>query len=485
MKPLERTVITTDGEVDDQNSMLRALLYSNDMDIAGIVMTSSMYHYAGNETTTPYRWTGTRWIFDLLDAYEKVYDNLICHDPDYPSPSYLRSITKIGNISNQGEMDEITEGSMFLEKLFLDEDPRTLYVQTWGGTNTTARALRSIEEKWKDTDQWKEIQAKINEKVVIYIILDQDASYQNYIAPHWPEIRIINDTSNFWHFAYAWQYHSDKVNTALKGDWCYRHLVDNSSPLMMHYALMGDGKMVEGELYEEQRGTEEYLKANPNYQKYDFISEGDSPSFFYLLDVGLRSLEEPSYGGWGGRFGRINDRLYMNTVMDYDPYSKQFEAQYTLSRWFDAIQNDFASRVQWTLTKEDKREFHAPVLKIKEGLNLKAEPGETIHLHVDVLNREEGECSYHWWRYFEADTYRPLNLDTEIIRAGDLQLNIVGKTNEDILDPIQIHNVNTQNMSFTIPEDAHKGDTIHMVIEVSTKDEIPLTRYQRVIITVE
>ncbi|MGN1183485.1 MAG: nucleoside hydrolase-like domain-containing protein, partial [Faecalibacillus sp.] len=36
-----RTVITTDGEVDDMNSVIRALLYSNDMDISGIVLTSS------------------------------------------------------------------------------------------------------------------------------------------------------------------------------------------------------------------------------------------------------------------------------------------------------------------------------------------------------------------------------------------------------------------------------------------------------------
>ena len=36
-----RTVITTDGEVDDRDSVIRALLYANEMDIAGIVLTSS------------------------------------------------------------------------------------------------------------------------------------------------------------------------------------------------------------------------------------------------------------------------------------------------------------------------------------------------------------------------------------------------------------------------------------------------------------
>ena len=65
---LPRTVITTDGEVDDMNSVIRALLYSNEMDIAGIVITSSTYHYAGDaEKNIPaFRWTGTDWIYKFL-----------------------------------------------------------------------------------------------------------------------------------------------------------------------------------------------------------------------------------------------------------------------------------------------------------------------------------------------------------------------------------------------------------------------------------
>ncbi len=40
-------------------------------------------------------------------------------------------------------------------------------------------------------------------------------------------------------------------------------------------------------------------------------------------------------------------------------------------------------------------------------------------------------------------------------------------------------------MSFTVPKDAKKGDTIHMIIQVSEKKNVPNTRYQRVIITVK
>src|SRR5690606_11595053 len=38
-----RVLVTTDGEIDDQCSMVRFLLHSNDFDVEGIVKTSSQY----------------------------------------------------------------------------------------------------------------------------------------------------------------------------------------------------------------------------------------------------------------------------------------------------------------------------------------------------------------------------------------------------------------------------------------------------------
>lgn len=38
--------------------------------------------------------------------------------------------------------------------------------------------------------------------------------------------------------------------------------------------------------------------------------EGDTPAFLHLIPAGLRQLEDPSWGGWGGRFllhGEIAD----------------------------------------------------------------------------------------------------------------------------------------------------------------------------------
>ena len=227
-------------------------------------------------------------------------------------------------------MEKVTDGSEFLKNLFLDDDPRTLYVQTWGGTNTTARALKSIEEEYKDTDQWEEIQQKINDKLVLYIILDQDDSYSNYIAVNWPDLKIINDRSNFWHFAYAWKNHTDEVNSRLQGEWNLENIKEGHGALLNYYALMGDGNVIEGELEEEQRGIDAYLENNPQYNRYDFISEGDSPSFLYLIDNGLRSMEDPSYGGWGDRFGTDGEARWINNVLDFDPYTNRYESEYSL-----------------------------------------------------------------------------------------------------------------------------------------------------------
>lgn len=478
-----RTVITTDGEVDDQNSLIRALLYANEMDIAGIVLTSSMYHYAGNDADVePFRWTGTQWLYDFLDAYEQVYPNLCVHAEGYPEPSFLRAHTKIGNISNKGEMEEVTEGSEFLKELFLDDDPRTLYVQTWGGTNTTARALKSIEEEYSGTDQWAEVRQKIYDKLVVYIILDQDESYGDYIAKAWPDLKVLNDVSNFWHFAYAWQLHPDELNTTLHANWQLANIVGNHGPLMARYALMGDGKTVEGELDEEQRGWDSYLEANPSYKRYDFISEGDSPSFFYLIDTGLRSLENPSWGGWGGRFGTDGK----NTVGDFDPYSRAFEASYTLTRWFDDIQNDFAARVDWCTASSFGDANHAPSVSVTEGVNVNAAAGDTVTLTAVGTDPDGDTLTYHWWRYFEADTYDDGAVIPELedINMGLVLDRTAAVTDGVAPDTIALSGADTEQVTFTVPADAKSGDTIHLVVEVTDDGEHHLKHYQRVVVTV-
>ncbi|MGT2928867.1 nucleoside hydrolase-like domain-containing protein [Streptococcus dentasini] len=484
-----RTVITTDGEVDDMNSMIRYLYYSNELDLSGIVLTSSTYHYAGDKEKgiEAYRWTGTDWINDMLNAYDEIQPNLRKHAKGYPKASELKKITKIGNIKNKGDMKEETEGSRFLEKLFLDNSNKPIYVQTWGGTNTTARALKSIEETYKDSKDWKNIQQKVYNKLVLYIILDQDETYKGYIAKNWPKLMVINDSSNFWHFAYAWQTHSEELNKTLHGDWQKENLLQNHGPLMDLYASMGDGKMINGELAEEQRGSKDYLVNNPNYKPYDFISEGDSPSYFYLFNNGLGDVAHPEYGGWGGRFSKKNKSLYQNTVLDYNPYSKQFEASYTLTRWIDDIENDFATRVDWGTASNYSDANHAPRIAIKNyDKNVKA--GEKVTLTAKGTDPDKDKLTYNWWRYFEADSYQESSGKSKVkkVEADGLQLDLVRPLDDgDVVDPVELSGNHTKTVSFTIPKDAKSGDTFHIIAEVQDDGEHNLKAYKRIILTVD
>ena len=67
----------------------------------------------------------------------------------------------------EGEMDHDTEGSDLIKGHLLDDDPRPLFLQGWGGLNTIARALKSIEEASANTAGWNDLKAYISEKAVI------------------------------------------------------------------------------------------------------------------------------------------------------------------------------------------------------------------------------------------------------------------------------------------------------------------------------
>ena len=49
-----RTIVTTDGEVDDQDSFIRMLLYANEFELLGLVYSSSQWHYTGDGKGTKF-----------------------------------------------------------------------------------------------------------------------------------------------------------------------------------------------------------------------------------------------------------------------------------------------------------------------------------------------------------------------------------------------------------------------------------------------
>ncbi|WP_030436977.1 DUF1593 domain-containing protein [Actinoplanes subtropicus] len=467
-----RTVVTIDMEQDDLASLIRYLLYTDDVDTQGIVYTSSRFHWAGDgqgtkfflpgrEYTTPqtsWRWTGTRTIQDkVLPAYAKVYPNLKRHDADYPTPARLLSKVRTGNIVFEGEMAQDTPGSDLIRSLLLDRDPRPLYLQAWGGTNTIARAFKSIEERYSGTPQWHRIQQAVSAKAVILASGFQDETYANYIAPNWPQIRVEELSAGY----ATWGYNCNFGNTGnirgrpadqvyFSGAWIRRNI--QTGPYGSLYRSWLDGQSMPGDPL-DIFGDPVAAKTGwcPPLGPYDFLSEGDNVAFNPLLDTGIRSL---SLGGWGGRVTQVSTspNLWKPAATEKDPTGAEV-ANYTTLRWAAAAQNDFAARIQWTLTPHYAEGNHAPSVRIASGPVVRARPGSTVRLSARVADPDRDRVTTKWWQYREEGTY-----------PGAV-----------VIDP---------HGTVTVPADARPGQTISAILEGTDDGSFPLTRYDRVFIRV-
>lgn len=469
-----RCIITQDAEVDDMNSLIHVLLYSNEVDIQGIVQSSSKFHWKGvagqkeEKYTKPYRWPGTEWMQKYLNAYQKVYPNLKKHDKSYPAPAYLKSVTKVGNIGYKGEMDSVTEGSELIKKKILDNDERTLYLLTWGGTNTISRALKDIEKEYKGTKQWDAIRKKIINKVVIPACGEQDETYSEYIAEEWPEIKFMS-CSQMSSYAYMWRTQpEDSSKKTLYADFMLKNLIRKHGALLDNYVTWGDGTYLDGEEPGSQFGTNEDLLDsldwwggfNPvqKYQRYDFLSEGDSPTFFMLLDTGLRTLEDVTNGGFSGRYAKADKKNSKGQEVNYwspvkDTYVKedgntmQVESSW---KYIDDIQNDFAARADWCIVNDYAKANHAPKVSVTEGTDIKASAGETLKLHAIATDSDDDYVTVSWSEYTDAST-------------TETALTLKGAASDTI--------------SFKIPEGAKVGQKIHLIVQAQDDGEHTLTHY--------
>lgn len=480
--PKPRTIVTTDGELDDVDSFIRMLLYSNEYKVEGLIVSSSQWHYKGDGKGTKFtsememtkkmygertelRWPGEQWIYDLVDAYGKVYPNLFKHSKDFPTHKYLRDRIRIGNIDFEGEMAKDTPGSDFIKAKLLDDDMTPLYLQVWGGTNTIARALKSIEDTYKSTPQWDKIYSKVCQKAILYAILDQDATYKKYIEPNWKDLKVYYNASQFWSFAYFWKRAvPEQLHPYLEGKFM-GNIINNHGPLLKMYYSYGDGNPPKGEIEDIYSSMEKAQKNQwGSFGQYDFISEGDSPAFLHLIDVGLNNLENPQDGGWGGRLvqstttpSRWEDG---KAAADFNPYTQKMDDAFAQTRWIPAIQNDFAARADWCI-KDFKHANHAPKVMVngnrRAAFRLVVSSGQKITLKAKTSDPDGNKVSLKFWQYKEVGTCKE---ETSITQNGN-------------------------SADITVPASAKSGDTIHIIVEAEDNGSPALTRYQRVILKVK
>ena len=468
-----RLIVTTDGEVDDQNSMRHLLLYANDIDIDGIVYSASQFHWQGDggkttlgevtknnmnaedkgEELTEYRPQEMGWIENLLNKeYAVDYNNLVQNDSNYPTAEELLAKVKVGNVEFEGDVREATEGSDYIKDAILDDDTRPVYIESWGGFNTVARALLSIAEEYKDTDEWDSIYKKVCGKAVIQGN-GQDKTYEDYIQAIFPDLMLYASSSINYGY-YASQSAPADSNYMFHGDWLTKNVKNGHGEMMNHYLLIGDGTHYEGELDRFQYGETTTIDGK-EFDQYDWLGEGDSVHWITLIPVGLRGLENGNYGSWGGRIAINGQALTSNgNYKEYD-YTTGKRGEFSGKRWITAIMEDWASRCDWAIGVGN----HAPKVSVAET-NLTAKKGESVQLQGEALDPDQDNLISTWTVYQDASEYSGEHMRLRVWDATKV------------------------STSFTVPSDAEVGDYFNLILTVKDTAKAPTSRYAQVIVTV-
>ncbi len=174
-----RVLISSDiggDDPDDIQSMVHALLYADKVNLVGLV--SSPTGMKGRAAD----------IHKVIDAYSQDYTKLKTWSSDYPTPDYLKSITKQGSISkapSQG-FGSPTEGSKaIISAAKASAEP--LWVLTWGGMTDLAQALHD--------------DPSIAGKIKVYSIgswnTQAEPNARNYIYNNFKDLWWIENNSTF------------------------------------------------------------------------------------------------------------------------------------------------------------------------------------------------------------------------------------------------------------------------------------------------
>ena len=451
-----RIIVTTDitNEPDDQESMVRLLAYANDYDIEGLIGSTGIWKLSHPATEV---------IHECIDAYGKVRDNLLLHDANYPTAEYLHQVTVTGNagygMSSVGFRG--SKGADLIIEAVDKDDPRPVWLLAWGGANTIAQAIWTVQHQRSPEEL-----ANFISKIRVYDLAGQDDAGA-WMANTFPSLFYIRNVLAYKGMSFRfsskdWEHTRGGDETVVTRAWVKDNIQQDHGPL---------GQMYPDALH---------------------IWEGDTPTYFYLMPNGLSDPEKQWYGGWGGRFGReksknanvliqeyagadcskgcwVNEEPYLDYWMYTDATDKWeyedkiYENQYCpIFRWRTAFQNDFAARMDWCI-KDFQQANHNPVAIVnqdqsKDILYLNVEPGSSVKLDAKDSNDPDGDqLNYHWWVYHEAGSY--------------------GKN-------VAIKKEYSPKTSVVIPEDA-KDTSIHLVLTLSDNGTPALTSYRRIILKVK
>jgi Cellulose-binding Sde182, nucleoside hydrolase-like domain/Cellulose-binding protein Sde0182, C-terminal domain len=417
-----RLIIETDagGDPDDEQSLVRFLLYVTEWDIEGII--ANRLNVRNRENANPER-TGVGIVRRLLRAYGECHPNLVLHDPRYPKLDQLWERTVAGYDNTQEAVHRIIET--------VDRpDPRPVWYSDWGtdngaATNNLKRALDRVLRE-RGPRGYATFKNRLR--------LSSADKFGQHTSRIQPAFALWVDTFRPELNGRRW-YHRFSAVTARAGGFD-----------LVRDVLTGHGSL--GALY--PTNTTHWGK------------EGDSMTFLYLVPTGMNDPNEPRWGSWAGRYG-------LNTnfpgcgyfwANEEDASNGATNRDNTLARWAVALQNDFRARLDWCV-KPYAEANHAPRVVVNgpvSGDIVRVVPNAGTELRLDAslsLDPDGNQLRFDWFLYPEAGDYT---------RA------------------VQIRESNSSAATVQIPHDA-AGKTIHVLVAV-TDDGVPaLTRYHRVIIT--
>ena len=450
--PKHRVIILSDIEADpdDTQSFVRLMLYSNEIDIEGIVATTSCWIKDRVEPES---------IRRIIRAYGKVQPNLLKHKAGYPTEESLLNLVKQGlpkyGMLGVGE-EKDSEGSDWIIKVLEEEDDRPLWISVWGGVNTLAQSLYKIEHT-KSKSEAKRLIAKLR----VYTISDQDES-GIWIRNNFPDLFYIVSPGDDYGSA-TWS----AINSVIEG-------IDNrtvSNSWLANNIQQGHGPL--GAIYPDVA----------------WGMEGDTPSWLNLVQNGLANPEHPEWGGWGGRYELYNPgnpepntvksgvpmepetrAIWTNAADTYSPYLhneygravKTDTATFTdnkvsLWRWRDDFQNDFAARMDWC-TKSYEEANHAPVIVLNQPDEITVKSGEQFTLDALKSSDPDGDnLSFLWFPYSETGTYDK---------------------------PFKLAQPENAHLVYGTAPKVDKKETLHIILKVTDKGEPRLSSYKRIIVNI-
>lgn len=314
-----RLAVLTDigGDPDDQQSLIRLMVYANQFEIEALIASAS-----GTRGELKRAVTRPDLIRQIVHAYGQVLSNLQRHATGWPTADQLLRSVKAGN-PQRGEKhigaEHDTEGSRFLvERIDAGTPQRPLNITIWGGQTDLAQALWRVKHERGEAG-FREFARKFR----VFDISDQDGIADwmrakflgmQYILAKAPPARDKREGT------YRGMYLTGDESLTSR-EWVDRH-IRSAGPL--------------GALYPLKTWTA------PN--KHGCLKEGDTPSWFFFLSIGGNDPADPGKPGWGGQYQREPDGWYRDLAA-----KPGFDPRETVSRWRPDFQRDFARRMAWCL----------------------------------------------------------------------------------------------------------------------------------------